>query len=176
MNIETLKNALPDYAKDIKLNLANVLSTDGAPDLTQRQIMLIALSSAYATRNNNVIHAIHTESAAELNEADLQAAKSAAVIMAMNNVYYRFAHLVNDKSYATMPAKLRMNVIANPGIDKADFELCCLAVSALNGCGMCMDAHANVLTKTGVSKLAIHSSVRIAAVINAAAMGAELSN
>lgn len=173
MNIETLKNALPDFAKDIKLNLSSVLSTDGAPDLTERQIMLIALSSAYATRNNDVIHALQAESAAQLDAADLHAARAASTIMAMNNVYYRFAHLVNDKTYIGMPAKLRMNVIANPGIDKIDFELCCLAVSALNGCGMCMDAHANVLTKTGVSKLAIHSSVRIAAVINAAAMAAE---
>src|SRR3990167_9118380 len=134
MNLENLKDALPDFAKDIKLNLASVLSTDGAQDLTERQIMLIALSSAYATRNNDVIHALQTESAAQLNAADLQAAKAAAVIMAMNNVYYRFAHLVNDKTYIGMPAKLRMNVIANPGIEKIDFELCCLAVSALNGC------------------------------------------
>jgi alkyl hydroperoxide reductase subunit D len=95
--------------------------------------------------------------------------------MAMNNIYYRFAHLVSDKSYAGMPAKLRMNVIANSGIDKSDFELCCLAVSALNGCGMCMEAHTHELVKAGFSKQAIQSCVRIAAVMNAAAMGVSLS-
>lgn len=170
MNLETLKNQLPDYAKDIKLNLSTVLSTDGAPDLTQRQIAMIALASAYATRANTVIQTMHHEASTHLNDADLHAVKAAASIMAMNNVYYRFLHLVSDKSYASMPAKLRMNVIGNPGIDKTDFELCCLAVSALNGCGMCMDAHAHELTKTGVSKLAIQSCIRIAAVVNAAGM------
>jgi len=171
MNLETLKNQLPDYAKDIKLNLGTVLSEDGAPDLTQRQILLIGLASAYATREETVIQAMRHEASAYLNDVDHQAVKSAASIMAMNNIYYRFLHLVSDKSFASMPAKLRMNVIGNPGIAKKDFELCCLAVSALNGCGMCMDAHAHELTKVGVSKLAIQSCIRIAAVVNAAGMG-----
>jgi alkyl hydroperoxide reductase subunit D len=175
MNLDTLKNQLPDYAKDIKLNLGTVLSEDGAPDLTQRQIAMIALASAYATGEDIVIKSMHHEARAHLNDADFHAVKSAASIMAMNNIYYRFLHLVSDKSYASMPAKLRMNVIGNPGIDKTDFELCCLAVSALNGCGMCMDAHAHELTKAGVSKLAIQSCIRIAAVVNAAGMGLSIA-
>ena len=96
------------------------------------------------------------------------------IIMAMNNIYYRFIHLASDKSYTSMPAKLRMNVIANPGIDKSNFELNCLAVSAINGCGMCMDAHAHELNKAGISKLAIQSTVRIAAVVNAVAQAMEI--
>ncbi|HTM64072.1 MAG TPA: carboxymuconolactone decarboxylase family protein [Gammaproteobacteria bacterium] len=167
MNIEALKSNLPEHARDIKLNLSTVLTEDGAPDLSQRQIYLIALSSAYATKNNDVIQAIINEAAIDLDDKDRQAALAAAAIMAMNNVYYRFTHLVSDKSFAGMPAKLRMNIIGNPGIRKADFELCCLAVSALNGCGMCMDAHTHELTNSGVSKLAVQSCVRIAAVINA---------
>src|SRR5262245_17031957 len=168
MNIEQLKNALPDYAKDIKLNLA-VLSEEGSPDLTLKQIYAIALASALATKNVTVINAIISQAESVLTEQDIQAAKAAATIMAMNNIYYRFIHLVSDKAYASMPAKLRMNIIANPGVAKTDFELNCMAVSAINGCGMCMDAHANELNKAGVSKLAIQSSVRIAAVIHAVA-------
>lgn len=167
MNIEQLKNQLPDYAKDIKLNLNNILTTEGAPDLTQKQIYAIALASAYATKNSDVIAAIQNAATEHLQENDIVAAKAAASIMAMNNVYYRFVHLTSDKSFATLPAKLRMNIIANPGVDKIDFELNCLAVSALNGCGMCMDAHANELTKAGMSKIAVQSTVRIAAVLNA---------
>jgi alkyl hydroperoxide reductase subunit D len=96
--------------------------------------------------------------------------------MAMNNIYYRFVHLVSDKSFASLPAKLRMNIIANPGIDKLDFELSCLAVSAINGCGMCIDAHAKTLEQAGISKLAIQSAVRIAAVLNAAALSLGLAS
>ncbi len=169
MSIEALRNQLPDYAKDIKLNLATVLSADGAPDLTQKHIFTIALASAYATKHASVIHAISSTAEPHLAANDINGAKAAATMMAMNNIYYRFIHLVSDKSYATLPAKLRMNVIGNPGIDKIDFELSCLAVSSINGCGMCIDAHTHELSKAGVSKLAIQSAIRIAAVINAAA-------
>lgn len=175
MSIENLKSALPDFAKDIKLNLGSVLSPEGAPDLTQHQIHLIALASSYSTNQTDVVAALSALVNDNLTEAQINAAKSAATIMAMNNVYYRFLHMVSDKSFAALPAKLRMNVIANPGIDKSDFELCCLAVSALNGCGMCIDAHTHELIKAGVSKQAIQSCVRIAAVINAAAMGIALA-
>ena len=61
--------------------------------------------------------------------------------MGMNNIYYRFLHLVEDGEYQTMPARLRMNIIGNPGIDKLDFELLSLAVSAVNGCGLCVTSH-----------------------------------
>lgn len=173
MSIEQLKNQLPETAKDIKLNLSSVLTEEGAPDLSQKQIYGIALASAYATKNSAVIESIATLAAAHLEKNEIDAAKSAATIMAMNNTYYRFVHLITDKSFSTMPAKLRMNVIGNPGVDKKDFELSCLAVSAINGCGMCIDAHAQELTKVGVSKLAIQSAVRIASVLQGAAMGIE---
>lgn len=169
MSIETLKDSLGDYAKDIKLNLSNVLTTDGAPELSQNQIYGIALASAYATKNAVVIAAVSGEVAATLTEAEVNAAKAAASIMGMNNVYYRFVHLVGDKDYSALPAKLRMNIIGNPGIAKVDFELYSLAVSAINGCGMCMEAHVHEVIKAGISKLGVQSSIRIAAVVNAAA-------
>ena len=70
----------------------------------------------------------------------MTAAKAAAAIMGMNNVYYRSLHLLKNPEYRTLPARLRMNIIANPGVDKVDFELWCTAVSAVNGCGMCLDS------------------------------------
>ena len=175
MNIEKIKNELPDYAKDIKLNLSTVLSEEGSPDLNQKQIVSIALASAYATRNTDLVAATSHHANDYLSSDEINAIKAAATIMAMNNIYYRFIHLMEDEAYNTMPAKLRMNVMANPGIDKITFELSSLAVSAINGCGKCMNAHAAQLEKAGITKQAIQSTVRIASVMNAAALGREMN-
>ena len=175
MSIETLKNSMPEMAKDIKLNLSTILTEEGAPDLKLQQIFSIALASAYAIKNRSVIQSILSHSKTSLNENEIKAAQMAATIMAMNNIYYRFTHIANDKTYATMSAKLRMNFIANPGVNKVDFELNCLAVSVINGCGMCIDAHAAELIKTGVTQLGIQSAVRIASVLNATAMAIEIT-
>jgi alkyl hydroperoxide reductase subunit D len=169
MSVQELKDKFGDYAKDIKLNLSSVLSEEGAPDLSINQIFGIALASAYATKNKAVVEAVRGEASSTLSENEINAAKAAATIMAMNNIYYRFGHMVSDKEYSKLPAKLRMNVIGSPGIEKVDFELYSLAVSAINGCGMCIDAHVHEVTKAGVSRQGVQSCIRIAAVINAAA-------
>lgn len=175
MTIETFKNKLSESAKDIKLNLSSILTEQGSPDLNKTQIAGIALSSAYSIKNPLLIEAVLSEVKSSLSDAEINAAKSAATIMAMNNIYYRFIHLVNDKDFSSMPANLRMSIIGNPGIDKVSFELNCLAVSAINGCGMCIEAHTHGLIKNTVSKLAIQSSVRIASVLNAAAQAFEIA-
>ena len=166
MSLETIKNRLPDYAKDLKLNLSSLLS-DGV--LTEQQRWGTLLATALAARNPDLIAAVTADAAQHLSPAALSAGKAAASIMAMNNIYYRFTHLASDPDYATMPARLRMNVIANPGVDKADFELWSLAVSAINGCGKCIDAHDQVLRKAGLSREAVQQAVRIASVIHAVA-------
>ena len=169
MNISEIKDRIPDYAKDLKLNLSSVLTTQGAPGLTETQIYATALTSAITARNTAFTRELEQVLADGLDEASLRAARAAAAIMGMNNVYYRFLHLVEDDDYASMPARLRMNVIGAPGVDKADFELYSLAASAVNGCGLCITAHEAVLRKAGVSKEAIQSAVRIASVIHAVA-------
>ena len=165
--LASIKQQLPDYAKDIKLNLSNVLSEEGSAELSMEQIQGIALASALATKNKALIDALLAD--VQLDSAHLEAAKAANAIMAMNNIYYRFVHLVGDKEFGSLPAKLRMNVIGNPGIAKTEFELYSLAVSAINGCGMCIEAHTKQLLQHGVSKVAIQSAIRIAAVIHATA-------
>jgi alkyl hydroperoxide reductase subunit D len=166
MTIETIRDALPDYAKDLKLNLSSLLADTV---LTEQQRWGTLLATALAARNASLVAAVAADAAERLSPAALGAAKAAASIMAMNNIYYRFTHLAADPDYATMPARLRMNVIANPGVDKADFELWSLAVSAINGCGKCIDAHDQVLRKAGLSREAIQQTVRIASVIHAVA-------
>lgn len=166
MSLESLKSRLPDPAKDIKLNLGSLLNEQA---LSSQQFWGTVLASALATRNADLIAAAGADAATQLSEEALGAAKAAASIMAMNNIYYRFVHLASEKTYQTLPAKLRMNVIGRPGVEKADFELWSLAVSAINGCGMCIDAHEVELRKAGVTTEAIQAAVRIAAILHAVA-------
>ncbi|MDE1959961.1 MAG: carboxymuconolactone decarboxylase family protein [Xanthomonadaceae bacterium] len=173
MNANELKSRIPDYARDLRLNLESVLDETGAPGLSQKQIGLVALASAIASRHEPVVTAIGAEAARHANAQELDGARIAASIMAMNNIYYRFTHLVSEPEYRTLRASLRMNAMANPGCDKMDFELCSIAVSAINGCGACMDAHEKTLKKHGVSAQAIQSAVRIAAVVHAVAVTLE---
>lgn len=169
MSLDTIKDRLPDYARDLKLNLSSVLTPQGAPGLTETQIAAVALSTAIASRNMELARAVENWVHDKLDEKTLNAARAAAAIMGQNNVYYRFLHLVEDREYQTMPARLRMNVIGNPGIDKLDFELLSLAVSAVNGCGLCVTAHEKQLRSGGISRESIQSAVRIASVIHAVA-------
>jgi alkyl hydroperoxide reductase subunit D len=173
MNIEQIRDVLPDYARDLKLNLGSVLSTTGAPGLNEKQVWSIALASAIAARNTSFARSIEAQAKAHLADVEVEGAKAAAAIMGMNNIYYRFLHLVEDGEYQTMPARLRMNVIANHGIDKLDFELISLAVSAVNGCGLCVTSHEKKLRSHDVSREAIQSAVRIASTIHAVAVTLE---
>lgn len=173
MSIESLKSALPEYAKDLKLNLSSVAAE---ASLTDQQRWGALVATAIASRNGAVVRAIEAEARAKLSPEALAAAKTSAAIMAMNNVYYRFVHLVGQDDYRTMPARLRMNALAKPGVEKADFELWSLAVSAVNGCGMCLESHERVLRDHGVSREAIQAAARIAAVVHAVAVTLEVEN
>ena len=166
MSIESLRDRIPAYAKDIRLNLGSLVNES---TLNDQQKYGCFLASALASRNATVIRAINAEVADKLSPEAVEAAKAAAAIMGMNNVYYRFLHLTSEATYKTLPAKLRMNILGNPGVDKADFELWSLAVSAINACGMCVDAHESVVRKAGMSSEMVQAAVRIAAVVHAAA-------
>ncbi len=173
MDFTNLKNLIPEHGKDLKLNLSTVVSADGAPGLSAQQVAGVALASAVAARNAIVLGEVEAQAATVLDAAHANAARAAAAIMGMNNVYYRFVHLVGNDEYAKLPAKLRMNVIGSPGIDKTDFELYSLAVSAINGCGACVAAHEKVVRKAGVGAEGVQSAVRIAAVIHGVAVALE---
>ncbi len=167
--MDALRDRIPDYARDLRLNLSSVLTPQGAPGLSEAQLWMTALASAIASRNAELARAVETVAAEKLAPAEIEAARAAAAIMGMNNVYYRFLHLVEDEEYAKLPARLRMNVIGSPGIAKADFELISLAVSAVNGCGKCVTAHERILRQHEISREAVQSAVRIASVIHAVA-------
>lgn len=166
MSLETLREALPAYAKDINLNLSSLAAETV---LNDQQKWGAFLASAYAVGVPAVVKAVEASATANgLSPEAATAAKAAAAIMGMNNVYYRSLHLLQNQEYRTIPARLRMNIIANPGVEKIDFELWCTAVSAINGCGMCLDSHEAELKKHGVPAAHIQTALRIAAVVNAA--------
>ena len=166
MSIEALKNALPDYAKDLKLNLTSLANE---PGLTEQQRAGTFIACALASRERSVTSAIFSEFAPKLSKEALHACRAAASIMAMNNVYYRFTHLASAPDYKTLPARLRMNVIGKPGVERVDFELWCLAVSAINGCGVCIDSHEQTLRNAGLNAEQIQTAARIAATVHAVA-------
>ena len=166
MSLKELAETLPDFAKDLRLNVGSLLNDQTLGD--QRKYGLL-LACAHGSGYRPLVAAAEAEAEGKLSPEAANAARAAAAVMAMNNVYYRFVHLAANPVYGTLPAKLRMNVIANPGIDKADFELFSLAVSAMNGCGMCIDSHERVLTQHNVKAETIQTAARIAAVIKAVA-------
>ncbi len=168
MSIETLKGMMPEYAKDNKLNLSTLANDE---TLSKPQLWGTFLATAIASRNANVLREIASEAAEHLSEAEMNGAKAAASIMSMNNVYYKFTEVLED--YRTMPAKLRMNILANPGVDTVDFEIWALAVSAINGCKACVLAHEKTLRDHDISKEQVQTAVRIASTIHAVAVTLE---
>jgi alkyl hydroperoxide reductase subunit D len=170
MSLEQLKETLPDFAKDIKLNLSNLFGNIGQSGLSEAQFYGTALAIAYSLKIQSIIRAISADGTIHLSPDLDKAAKIAATLMAMNNIYYRAIHLAEDSELAAMPANLRMSGMINPGVEKIDFELFSLGISAINGCGMCINSHVKQLNQHGVSKTAIQSVLRIAATLNAVAL------
>jgi alkyl hydroperoxide reductase subunit D len=163
MNLEELLETIPAYARDLKLNFSSLKQQ---PDLNEQQTWGTIVASAVASRNADFTQAALAEAAHHLSSPALDAAKGAAAIMGMNNVYYRFQHLASNQNYRTMPARLRMNVIRTHGIDPVDFELWCAAVSAINGCSACVDSHEKVVREKGMSEETVLAAIRLAAVIH----------
>lgn len=162
MSIDDLKGQIPEYAKDLKLNLSSLANDE---TLNAQQLWGAFLATALTSGNASVIAAIEAEASTHMSSEALEAAKGAASIMAMNNVYYKFTGMMAD--YQTLPAKLRMNIIGNPGVEKVDFELWSLAVSAINGCQFCVKSHEKKLREDGISLEQVQTAVRIASVVKA---------
>lgn len=170
MSIEALAETIPAYARDTKINLSNVLKQ---AELNEQQLWGTAVACAVAARNPEVMRAIDAEARQHLSPEAHTAAKTAASIMAMNNVYYRFRHMVGKPVYREQPAGLRMNRLMQPATNRTDFELMALAVSAINGCEMCVRAHEKTVTESGLTPDHVNDAVRIAATVYAAAVALE---
>ena len=166
MSLEQLREEIPEYAKDLKLNLSSVMRQ---VELNKQQLWGTAVSCALASHNAQLYKAVLADAAEHLDDTALNAAKTAAALMGMNNIYYRFLHLASNENYGTMRAGLRMNGIRTHGVAQEDFELWSLAVSAINGCGACIDSHENVVREKGIGESGVQAAVRIASVMHAVA-------
>jgi alkyl hydroperoxide reductase subunit D len=171
--LEAVRNRVPHAVRDIRINLQNVLSSSV---LTPAQRWGVAVASAIAARNPELRRAVLEDAAREVEAAVLEDAKAAAALMAMNNIYYRFLHLVGKPEYAQKPARLRMARLAQPATNKVDLELFSLAVSAINGCENCMRGHEQIVTDNGLSTDQVQDALRIAATMHAAAVALELAD
>jgi alkyl hydroperoxide reductase subunit D len=166
MSLESLANRLPNAARDIKQNLATVT---GSTVLNPQQLWGTLLASALAARSDKTIEAVAAEATPNLSAAALEAVKTAHALMAMNNIYYHAVHLIHDETLNKMPARLRMTAAGNPGVDKVDFELWALAVSAINACDMCLKAHVKGILAAGGSMEQIQEALRVAAIVHSVA-------
>jgi alkyl hydroperoxide reductase subunit D len=171
-SLEVVRGELADAHKDTRLNLQSVLE---GGSLTPEQRWGVAVACAFAVRNERLKEAMLNEAKKALENAEpvIEDARAAASLMAMNNVYYRFRHMIGKESYSTKRAGLRMNRLVQVLTNKVDFELVCLAVSAINGCEMCVRTHEKVVLEGGLSEDQVHDAVRIASVVHAAAVGLE---
>jgi alkyl hydroperoxide reductase subunit D len=165
MSLDTLIETLPASAKDLKLNYSSLIRNNA--ELSAQQLWGTVVASAIATRSAVLTAAVVADAAEKLSPQALEAAKSAGAIMSMNNIFYRFHHLSSNAKYATLPARLRMNGLRGHGVEEVDFELWSLAVSAINGCGKCVDAHEKVVREKGATEELVIAVVRVAAVIHA---------
>ena len=172
--LESLRERLPESAKDIKLNLQSVLASGGS--LTPQQRWGVAVASALASRYPALSRAVLAEAGREVGDAVVQDAIAAAALMSMNNVFYRFKHRIGKAAYQDKPARLRMNRLAKPLTNKVDFELFSFAVSAINDCESCVRAHEQAVTDGGLSEDAVVDATRIAASIHAAAVALDAAD
>ena len=163
--LTALKERIPDYAKDIRLNLDGVIARSS---LDAADAVGAALAAAYAAKSKTIVDAIRGSGA--LSEVDTNAALTAAALMGMNNIWYPYVEMADDEDLKTQRAELRMNAYAtHGGVDRKRFELFALAASIVGKCHFCVASHYKMLKENGLTAQQLRDVGRIAAVINAAA-------
>jgi lipoyl-dependent peroxiredoxin subunit D len=151
------------YLRDLRMNVKSVLSADS---FTPKEAYLLALAIA-ANENNTILLNAFTAKARENEATEEQIAEAIACasLLSTNNVFYRFRHYVDKEEYNSAPARLRMNIMLNPVLGKEFFELISLAVSAVNGCEMCVKSHEQSVLNAGATAQRVWDSIRLTSVI-----------
>jgi lipoyl-dependent peroxiredoxin subunit D len=158
--IDQVKEALPEYAKDTKLNIDAVINRS---TLSKDEAEACALAAAVATGNGKIVSLLMGNME---DQTEMTAALTAASLMAMNNVWYPYIEMAGDEQLTGLPAQLRMNAIANHGgSTKARFEAYSLAASIVGKCHFCVKAHYDTLRKEGYTVEQLRDIGRIAAVM-----------
>jgi alkyl hydroperoxide reductase subunit D len=163
--LNSIKDLIPDYAKDIRLNVDGTIARSS---LAPEQALGVALAAAFAAKSKTMVDIIKNSGA--LPEVEAQAALTAAALMGMNNAWYPFTEMTEDKELQASPAQLRMNAYAtNGGTSKVNFELYALAASVIGKCHFCIKSHYDLLKQHGLTMQQLKDAGRIAATLNAAA-------
>ncbi|MCJ8211968.1 carboxymuconolactone decarboxylase family protein [Mucilaginibacter sp. RS28] len=163
--LELLEKGESRYVRDLKLNFISTLTSE---HLSTKECGLIGLSIA-VNNNNGPLTAYYTQYSEQqgATAAEIAEAVGCASLLASNNVFYRFRHFTQKEKYTQIPARIRMQLMMKPVTGKEFFELMSLAVSAVNGCEMCVNAHEDSLIKLGTTEERIFDAVRIASLVTA---------
>lgn len=161
--LDLLEEGKSRYLADLKLNFKNSFESEY---LTKKEIALLGLALA-VNANNKTLRAFFTENAreAEVPAEAIAEAVACASLLSANNVFYRFRHFLGKDKYNEIPARIKMNIMARPVTGKEFFELISLAVSAVNGCELCVKSHEASLIELGSKEERIFEAVRLGAVI-----------
>jgi alkyl hydroperoxide reductase subunit D len=165
-SLNLLEKGESRYLRDLKLNFTSVLNSE---HLNTKECGLLALSTA-VNNNNQLLVRYFTRYAEEqgASPADIAEAVGCASLLAANNVFYRFRHFTQKEKYGQIPARIRMQLMVKPVTGKEFFELMSLAISAVNGCEMCVNAHEDSLIKMDTTEERIFDAVRIASLVTSA--------
>lgn len=164
-SLDLLEAGESKYLRDLKLNFNSTLASE---HLSAKEIGLLGLSTAVNNNNKPLINFF--TAFAQKNEAtkeEIAESVSCASLLASNNIFYRFRHFTQKEKYTQIPARIRMQIMVKPVTGKEFFELLSLAVSAINGCEMCVNAHEDSLIKLGTTEERIFDAVRIASLVTA---------
>ncbi|MGM0589363.1 MAG: carboxymuconolactone decarboxylase family protein [Bacteroidota bacterium] len=162
-SLEDLTKGGSRYLKDLRVNLKNAMKSD---HLSEEEIALLGLALATNAKNEVLKEYFRAQALeAGASEEHMGDVVACASLLAANNVFYRFRHFLDKEEYTKMPARIKMNIMAKPKVEKEFFELVSLAVSAVNGCEMCCCSHEQSLLKMGSSEERIFDAVRLASVI-----------
>jgi alkyl hydroperoxide reductase subunit D len=162
--VDQVKESIPDHSKDIKLNLDAVMNRSGLDEVDAHAC---AFAAAVAAGNGDLAFEISMNGPL-MGTDEREAAKTAASLMGMNNIYYPFVEMTEDADLKGIPPGLRMNAYANHGgVSKKKFEMYALAASIVGKCHFCVKNHYDVLKKEGMTVLELQAVGKIAAVIAA---------
>ena len=168
--VSEIKALVPEYAKDVRLNLDGTIARSSLP---AAEALGVALAAAYAAKNARLVALLRADAALPPEQAS--AALTAAALLGMNNVWYPFVEMSGDPELKTRPAQLRMQAYAtHGGVDKRLFELYALAASIVGKCHFCVQSHYALLKESGMSVDQLRDVGRIAAVVAAAANAIEV--
>jgi alkyl hydroperoxide reductase subunit D len=165
-SLSLLEKGNSRYVRDLKLNLTSTLTS---AHLSEKECALVALSIAVNNNNGiliNFLERVALEKGATAEE--IAEAAGCASLLALNNVFYRFRHFTGKEKYTQIPARVRMQLMSSPVTGKEFFELMSIAVSAVNGCEMCVNAHEKSILALGSTEERVFDAVRIASIITSA--------